>query len=282
MRGVVARPGPLDGVRRDLAATLDAEALQRLPRGYFRVGDVLLLELPLPGPEAEIAEAYARRLRMRSVLGREGGVEGEFREPRTRLLWGDADTTTTHVEVGVKYRIDPARVMWSPGNLAERQRLAAWRLAGETVVDLFAGIGYLTLSLAVHAQASRVVAIEKSPTTFAFLKENLALNGVSERVDARLGDCRDVAPKGVADRVLLGLLPDSLEFLPTALAALKPPGGRLHVHRVVPAADIAGAWEEVAARIRAVGATPRLEGTHVVKSFGPRRDHVVFDVEVRR
>jgi tRNA G37 N-methylase Trm5 len=39
------------------------------------------------------------------------------------------------------------------------------------------------------------------------------------------GDCLQVAPVGVADRVLLGLLPSSEDSWPTAVAALKATGG---------------------------------------------------------
>lgn len=267
-------------MRATLASELAPEALAQLPRGYFRVGDVLLLELPLPGPEARIAEAYARALHMRSVLGREGGIEGEYRTPRTRLLWGGPDTVTTHVEMGVRFRTDPARIMWSPGNLAERQRLASWHLAGETVVDLFAGIGYLSLPLAVHARPERIIAIEKSPIAHKYLVENVALNDVRDRMEARLGDCREVAPRGLAHRVLLGLLPDSVAFLDVALAALRPEGGRLHVHRVVPAGRQHESFDEVREAVRSHGRRASLEGVHVVKSYGPGRDHVVLDVAV--
>lgn len=278
----MARPGPLDAVRASLARELSAQEVARLPRGYFRVGDVLLLDLPLPGTESRVAEAYAKALRMRSVLGRVGGIEGEFRRPNTRLLWGDARTETTHVEAGVRYKLDPARVMWSPGNLSERQRLSKWRLDGETVVDLFAGIGYLSLPLAVHARPTRIVAIEKSPETHAYLVENVRLNGVEGRVEARLGDCRDLAPRGMAHRVLMGLLPDALPFLQTALEVLRPEGGRLHVHRVVEARSRDAAFQEIRAALEAEGASAHLEGTHVVKSYGPGHDHVVFDVAVTR
>lgn len=42
-----------------------------------------------------------------------------------------------------------------------------------------------------------------------------------------------MAPRGVADRVLLGLLPSSRGGWVTALAALKPRGGVLHLHENV-------------------------------------------------
>lgn len=50
------------------------------------------------------------------------------------------------------------------------------------------------------------------------------------RCEVRQGDCGQVAPHGVADRVSLGLLPSSECGWAAAVAALKPSGGMLHVH----------------------------------------------------
>lgn len=277
----MVRPGPLDAVRARLADRFGPEALAELPHHYFRVGDVLLLDLPIPEPEREVARAYAEALHMRSVLGVKGGIEGELRTPVARLLWGDQRTETVHVENGLRFALDPAKVMWSHGNLAERRRVQDWDCRGETVVDLFAGVGYFTVPVAAKAGAARVVAIEKNPVSFGFLERNLRLNGVDGRVEARLGDCRDVAPVSVADRVLLGYLPDSLEFVPAAVHALKPSGGRLHVHRLRPVKHpIQDVFSPVKDAVERLGRVATLERSVPVKSYGPGHEHVVLDVAV--
>lgn len=53
---------------------------------------------------------------------------------------------------------------------------------------------------------------------------NLKSNGVESRCEVLEGDCRKVAPKKQADRVLLGLLPTSQGGWKTAIEALKPTG----------------------------------------------------------
>ena len=56
-----------------------------------------------------------------------------------------------HKENGIFYCLDITRCMFSSGNVTEKARMGRLQCTGETVVDLFAGIGYYTLPLLVHA-----------------------------------------------------------------------------------------------------------------------------------
>jgi tRNA G37 N-methylase Trm5 len=56
-----------------------------------------------------------------------------------------------HKENGILYCLDITRCMFSSGNVTEKARMGRLQCARETVVDLFAGIGYYTLPLLVHA-----------------------------------------------------------------------------------------------------------------------------------
>lgn len=275
---------PRDRVLARLAGRIPEDALALVPRKWEKLGRVLLLRLPaaLAPHERAVAEAFAEVLGVETVLEDRGGVAGEYREMAdTRLLLGEA-TETMHVENGVRYKLDAARLMFSSGNVEERTRIGRLDARGETVVDLFAGIGYFTLPLAAKAGAARVVACEKNPLAHRYLVENAALNGVADRVDARLGDCREVAPRGVAHRVVLGYFPGTAAFLPTALAALRPEGGVLHHHDTAPAES---ARERLAADVRAACAAAgrACEVVHfrVVKSYAPGIVHAVVDAVLR-
>lgn len=256
---------PRVAVRRALQGRVPDAVLAALPDGYVRLGDVLLLDLPAAvRPHAEaVAAAFADALGVRSVLDVKA-VRGELRRPDARLLWGDADTTTVHREHGLAYRLDPARVMFSPGNKAERRRIAEMDLAGRTVVDLFAGVGQFALPAA--SAGARVVACEKNPTAAAFLADNAEENGLADRIEVRAGDCREVAPAAVADLVLMGLLPNARPFLDVARRALSPDGpGDVLLHDVVGAGRSAPVPDGFA----------RVE-ERIVKSYGPSREHVVL------
>ena len=129
-------------------------------------------------------------------------------------------------------------------------------------------------------------ACEWNPNSVDALRRNLAANGVAaERCVVVEGDNRRTAPVGVADRVLLGLLPDSECSWAAAVGALRAEyGGVLHVHGNVASGE-EEAWArrlegEVAALAAAEGRqwAVRVEHVERVKWYAPRVRHVVADV----
>ncbi|MEA3199626.1 MAG: tRNA wybutosine-synthesizing protein 2 [Thermoplasmata archaeon] len=255
------------------------EALHALvPDKWEQHGDVLVLRLPdaLLPHAAEVGAAFADAMGLRTVLHDPAGVAGELREMRAVPIFGD-DPVALHVENGVRYRFDAGRIMFSSGNLAERMRAADLNVRGETVADMFAGIGYFTLPIAVHGRPARVVAMEKNPLSFRYLQENVALNGVGGIVEPWLGDNRDHPAEGFADRVLMGYFPRTERFLPKALALLKPSGGTLHMHNTAHA----GRWrEELVGQVLAAAPRAEILEARVVKTFSPGVVHAIVVARV--
>lgn len=268
-------------LRRILEGRLTREELGRLPSGFQRIGHVAILSLPpeLWGRRREIGEALLGRNGIRTVAVRTGGVEGRERRPSLEVVAGDPCTVTLHREHGCWFKLDPLRVMFSPGNLYERGRLPRLVRPGEVVVDLFAGVGQFSLPIAKLARPSRVYAVELNPLAHAYLCENIRLNGVGEVVVPLLGDCEEVAPRGVADRVILGILHVTHRYLPLAGQVLRPSGGFLHYHESVPVS----LWSSRPVR-RVKEAFPEVEilGVRRVKKYSPGVVHVVVDARVER
>lgn len=263
------------------SARLPKELKRLLPDRWERLGRVLVLRLPgrLVGRSAEVARAYAGALGVETVLRDMSGSRGSLREPTMEVLLGSG-TETVHTENRVRYCFDAARIMFSSGNMAERARMGKAVGRGETVVDMFAGIGYFTLQMAVHARPKAVFACEMNPVSFQYLLKNLRLNRAGRVVIPLEGDCRKVAPEGIADRVVMGHF-DSLEFVPKALRVLRPEGGMLHVHCLCRKDRIPDeAWDRVRKRVEDGGRRGELVHCERVKSFKPRVWHIVLDVKV--
>lgn len=284
------RPVPREGRRAPheqvvdrLRASLPDPMLASLaPPKWEKHGDVLVLRLPdaLLAHAESVARAYADALDARTVIHDPSGVSGELREMRGRLLLG-TDPVALHVENGVKYRFDASRVMFSSGNVEERARVARVPARGETVVDMFAGIGYFTLPLALHAGPARVFALEKNPLSHRFLVENVALNGVGHLVEPWLGDNRDWPREGVAHRVLMGYFPRTQAFLPKALRLLRPEGGILHYHNTAPADHWAGEMTtQLFDAAMDHGWAAEVLEARVVKTYSPGMVHAVLVARV--
>jgi tRNA wybutosine-synthesizing protein 2 len=152
--------------------------------------------------------------------------------------------------------------------------------AGEHVVDMFAGIGYFTMPMAVHAKPCRIDAIELNPVSFEYLKENVRLNHVEDIVNPILGDCREKAPVGEADRVIMGYVGTTQEYLPWGVKALKP-GGILHYHETTPEKLV---FERpiryVKEAAEAQGRNAEIVNTVKVKKYSPGVWHVVVDAKI--
>ena len=266
-------------IREILSKELPPELVELLPKHWVRIGDVLILPLrqELEPYKHLIARVYAEVLGVKTVL-RKGHIHGETRKPDYEVLYG-RDTVTVHVENGVKYKLDVAKIMFSPANVKERVRMAKVAKPGELVVDMFAGIGHLSLPMAVHKRA-RVIALEKDPYTFRFLVESIWLNNVQDLVTPYNIDNRDFPGENIADRILMGYVVTTHEFIPKALSIAKD-GAIIHYHNTVPERLMPGEPFETFRKIaREHGCEAEKLNELVIKRYAPGVWHVVVDVRV--
>jgi tRNA wybutosine-synthesizing protein 2 len=277
------RQTPFESMKTRASFEVPLELLAFLPEKWEKIGSVVTIRVPekLRPYQDIIGKVYAEVLGCSSVLGDRGGVSGVFREPSVEVIFGSSDTETIHLENGIRYRLDPQKIMFSSGNLAERRRMATIANKDETVVDLFAGIGYFTLPMAVYSKPKRIVACEINPVAYRYLCDNVVLNHVSGIVEPLLGDNRIIAPKDCADRVILGYLRGPERFIHVGLECFRNKGGVLHYHQLAPVELFP---EQPLSRIEKVAMRSRrsveLVRAEVIKSYAPGIDHVVLDVRV--
>jgi len=268
-----------DVLKEGLEGEIPRGKLELLPSGFQRVGDigVLFLDDGLEGHESVIGKFVMERFGLRSVF-RKGRISGELRKPGMKRIAGRANTTV-HRENGCLFKIDVSRLMFSKGNSFERGRVAAGE--GEDVVDMFAGIGYFCVPVAMKTSSCRVFGIEKNPVALRFLRENLRLNRI-ENVEVIEGDCRDVAGLK-ADRILMGYFPGTEMFLEKAFSFLRREGV-IHFHNVCRRGEL---WRGPLGMLETIALENgyRLEKIlhkRVVKQYSPCKVHVVVDGKFRK
>jgi tRNA wybutosine-synthesizing protein 2 len=259
------------------------ETIAAAPSSWAVVGSIVLVdfgdvsaEATLDADEREtVGEALLELHGNADTVLARGGVSGTRREPSPDVVAGAGETETVHVEHGTKYAVDFSRVMFSPGNKAERARMGEVVAPGERVFDMFAGIGYFTLPMA--RAGAEVTAAEINPESYRLLVENARLNDVTDRIEAILGDCRDV--ETTADRVVMGYY-DAHEYLGAALDALVS-GGTLHLHEATPEPLFPERpVDRLKAAAEAVGRSVTVRDTRVVKSHSEGVVHGVVDAVV--
>lgn len=249
-----------------------------MPAKWERYGDIIILKLEpeLDRYEIEIARAYASVLHLKTVLREMGPIRGPYRSPSVRTLLG-SDTVATHIENHVIYEFDASELMFSSGNQEERLRMAGLACDGEVIVDMFAGIGYFSLPIAVYQKPNRIIACEINPRAYSFLKKNIVANKVERVVDPVLGDNRDLPGRDFADRVIMGYVKTTHEFLPAAVRMLRH-GGIIHYHETCPNSLLDNRPLE---RVKdAAGGSVELLRSKAIKSYAPGVTHVVLDVRV--
>src|SRR5213594_4257985 len=168
--------------------------------------------------------------------------------------------------------------MFSSGNLAERMGIADRVHPGAVVVDLFAGIGYFSIPIAVRSRAKTVYACELNPVSFRYLVGNTRLNRTTNLIPL-LGDCREVAPRQVADWVIMGHF-DARQSLDVAFKALRGKGTIVY-HELCPKEQYPDApTRRLTAAARAHWMNVRSIHTRIVKSYAPGIVHSIAEVEL--
>lgn len=272
----------LPDLSESLCNVLPDDSLMLLPRGWFILGEIIVVKInsKLKPYEKHIGQALLDYYpRCCTVLADEG-ISGPFREPVRRVIAG-SKTQTLHKENGVIFNLDAAQVMFSQGNLKERIRMS--RLGkDEFVVDMFAGIGYFTIPMAVHSRPRKIIAIELNPNAYNFLCQNIRQNHVGDIVMPVHGDCAKKTPAGCADRVIMGMVQVTDQYLDAGISALKA-GGILHYHQTIPS------WQYPDAAIRDVKMAAERLGRHAeivncsrVKKYSPGVVHAVIDSRIGR
>ena len=128
-----------------------------------------------------------------------------------------------------------------------------------------------------------VHACEINPHSIEGLKKGLSRNNVSERCTIHEGDnkitMRDL--KGVADRVILGLIPSSMNAWGNAIRCLKPNGGVIHIHMNVHEDEIEE-WSRKTTEWFSTASGKNATALHleIVKQYCPRIMHVVLDLKL--
>jgi tRNA (guanine37-N1)-methyltransferase len=256
------------------------EALRpKLPSSYDTLGSIALVKV------ADEALPYAKNIgdaiiatqnAIRTVC-LDSGVVDQFRTRDIKVIAGEKTFETVHREYGMVFRMDVSKVFFSPRIATERDIVAKQVEPGETVIDMFAGIGPFSIMIAKTRKPKVVYAIDANPDAIRYMRENVVLNK-ADAVRPIEGDAREqIAKLDQADRIIMNLPHDARGFLPDAIRALKP-GGVVHFYEIMEERELeerAHALADIAVReARVMKEIARRR----VKSYSPTMAFYAFDL----
>jgi tRNA wybutosine-synthesizing protein 2 len=273
-------PTPFKKIKNEISNEISPKLIDKIPKKWEKVGDVGIIKLhsELKNHSKKIGKIYAENLNCKTILNDVGGIEGTFREPKTEIIYGKSETETIHKENNIRFKLDPQKIMFSSGNMDERIHMSKVSNETETVVDLFAGIGYFSIPMAVFSKPKKIFSCELNPVAYYYLCENIVLNNVTEIIEPIEGDSRIFAPKNISDRVILGYIGNTHNFLQVAFECLKNKTGVIHYHDKFPDEKIP---ERPIKKVESVSKKFKCEFRLIeyrkIKSYAPGISHYVFD-----
>jgi tRNA wybutosine-synthesizing protein 2 len=274
-----------DKLRNILRNKLKKKELNYLPKGYQIIGNILLIKLDkkLLKHRKLIGKTIMEMLPYIHTVCLIKDIRGNVRKPEIEVIAGCDKTQTMNKEHGCKFLLDVSDIMWSQGNKNEKMRLTKMVKPGETIVDMFAGIGYFSIILAKYCKPKKIYAIDINPKAVEYLRKNVWLNDVEDKIEILQGDCRKFATllENTADRVIMGYLFGTEKFLPYAFRIAKN-NSIIHFHRTVKEEEI----DKIIDELIKIGTRNRIKIKVLkitkVKSYAPKIWHVVYDLKINK
>jgi len=273
-----------------LANKLKPSELKLVCKSYDIIGDIAVIRIPeaLEQKSEVISEAVMQtHNRVKGVWRQVSPVSGDLRLRELEWIVGEKRTETIHREHGCVFKVDLRRCYFSPRLSYERMRIASQVQPGEVIVNMFAGVGCYSVMIAKHSGASKIFSIDINPVAVQYMRENVELNKVKERILPLEGDAKKITEKrlqNVADRVLMPLPEKAYEYLDFAVLALKLVKGWVHYYDFEHARKgekpVEKVERKVSVKLEKLGVKFETRFGRIVRPTGPNWYQVVLDIKI--
>ncbi len=274
-------------LKRALEGVLTDQESEELFSAFDQIGDIIVIRIPdsLLSKKKVIGETLLKEVSTaKSVLYQSSDVSGDFRTRSLELLAGEDKTETEYKEFGCRFFVDVEKAFFSPRLSTERERIADVIREGETVINMFGGVGMFSI-LAAKNKKCTVYNIDINPVASQLCEKNISINKLAGNVISLNGDASQIVNdqlKEKGDRTLMLLPERSDEFLESAILATKN-GGIIHYYSHIHAdkkQDAPKLSEEHYLKVTNVKS--EILGSKIVRAVGPRYYQTVVDVKITK
>jgi len=217
-------------LKNNLSNILSSDELSQVYSAFDQIGDIIIVKIPddLMPKKKLIADMILTHVKTANVVfAQVSPVKGDYRVRNLEFVAGENKTITEYKEHGCRFKVDVAKTYFSPRLSTERLRIANMVGEGETIVNMFAGVGTYSILMAKVNKRCKVFSIDSNAVAAELCQENTRLNKVQDRVISIHGDAAKVIQDelaGQADRVLMPLPERAKEFIDSAVLALNKKG----------------------------------------------------------
>lgn len=270
-----------------LESILSEQESKELISSFDQIGDIIIVRIPdsLLSKKKVIGETLLKQVKIaKSVFYQASAVEGDFRTRNLEILAGDNKTETEYKEFGCKFTVDVENAFFSPRLSTERERISNLVQNGETVVNMFAGVGMFSVMIAKKKKCM-VYSIDINPIAAKLCEKNIKSNKLVGNIISINGDALQIIQEQLqnkSDRTLMLLPERSDEFLESAINATKN-GGIIHYYSHIHAdkkSDAGKLSEKHYLHISPVKS--EILGSKIVRAVGPRYYQTVVDIKISK
>ena len=274
-------------LKQAMSGVLTEKEMGELYGAFDQIGEIIILRIPesLLLKKKMIGKVLLEKVKTaKSVFYQSSPVEGDYRIRQLELLAGEDSTQTEYKEHGCRFMVDVEKTFFSPRLSTERQRIADLISDGETVINMFGGIGMFSI-VAAKKKNCHVYNIDINPVAVELCSKNILLNKLKGRVESIEGDAAESIEKrlsGKGDRVLMLLPERSDEFVDSAIRACKDEGiihyyCHIHSDKKNDVPTLASTHFLATTNVKSV-----VLGSKIVRPVGPRFYQAVVDAAISK
>jgi tRNA (guanine37-N1)-methyltransferase len=274
-------------LKRALENILTDKENRELFSAFDQIGDIIIVRIPdsLISKKKIIGQTLLDQVKTaKSVFYQSSSVGGDYRIRDLELIAGEDKTQTEYKEYGCRFLVDVKKAFFSPRLSTERERISGLIQEGETIINMFGGIGMFSI-IAAKKKNCTVYNIDINPDAANLCEKNIKLNKIHGNIVSLQGDASQIIKERLSnkgDRVLMLLPERSDEFLSSAIDASKNKGiihyySHIHADKKTEAPKLS---EKHFLEISPISAT--ILKSKLVRAVGPRYFQTVVDVKIHK
>ena len=166
---------------------------------YDVLGNIAIVRFPKEFKKSDKKKFAEKLLKenkaIKTVLEKKGRIKGRLRKITTSYLTGEKTKEVLYKENNCLFRFNVDTTYFSPRLSNERKEISGLIKKGQTVLVMFAGVGPFSIVIAKNSRASKVFSNEINREANKYIKLNMELNKVKDKIELLPGDIKRISKK---------------------------------------------------------------------------------------